>query len=305
MSRVFISYVWEDDVKIWVKEFADRLKLDGIDVRLDQNDLVPGDRLPKFMEEQITSSDYVLIICTPAYKKKANKRTGGAGYEGNIISAELMNCSNERKFIPVMRKGTFKNAIPTFLAGKLFVDLSGNGNQYETSYQDLINTIRGERNETNNKPKSAITAVSEPRKLLDEVEKEPVRILGIITDEVTAPTMDGTPGCALYKIPFRLSRKPSDLWCEIFLQKWEMPSCFTSMHRPEIASVHEDKIILDGTTIEEVEKYHRDTLILCVKETNEREQELIEKQKRLAELKEQRKKQHFSKVAQIAESLQF
>lgn len=204
-----------------------------------------------------------MIICTPAYRKKANKRTGGAGYEGNIISSELMNYSNERKFIPVMRKGTFKNAIPTFLEGKLFVDLSGNGNQYETSYQDLITTIRGERNETNNQPKSTIIAVSEPRKLLDEVEKEPVRILGLIKDEVTAPTMDGTPGCALYKIPFRLSRKPSDLWCEIFLHKWEMPSCFTSMHRPEIASVHEDKIILDGTTIEEVEKYHRDTLIAC------------------------------------------
>lgn len=77
------------------------------------------------------------------------------------------------------------------------------------------------------------------------------------------------------------------------------------MHSPSIASVREDKIILDGTTIEEVEKYHRDTLILCVKETNEREQELLEKQKELAELKEQRKKQHFSKVAQIAKSLQF
>lgn len=77
------------------------------------------------------------------------------------------------------------------------------------------------------------------------------------------------------------------------------------MHRPEIASVHEDKIILDGTTIEEVEKYHRDTLILCVKETNEREQELIEKQKKLAELKEQRKNQHFSKVVKIAENLRF
>ena len=73
------------------------------------------DRLPKFMEEQITSADYVLIICTPTYKRKADKRTGGVGYEGHIISGELMNLSNERKFIPVKRKGTFENAIPTFL----------------------------------------------------------------------------------------------------------------------------------------------------------------------------------------------
>lgn len=32
MSRVFISYAWEDDVKIWVKKFADRLRSDGVEV---------------------------------------------------------------------------------------------------------------------------------------------------------------------------------------------------------------------------------------------------------------------------------
>lgn len=31
-----------------------------------------------------------------------------------------------------------------------------------------------------------------------------------------------------------------------------------------IARIDSDRIILDGTTIEEVKQYHRDTLILCV-----------------------------------------
>ena len=83
MSKVFISYALEDDIKIWVKEFADKLKNDGIDVHLDQYDLTLGDRLPKFMEEQITSADHVLIICTLGYKIKADGRTGGVGYEGH------------------------------------------------------------------------------------------------------------------------------------------------------------------------------------------------------------------------------
>lgn len=84
-----------------------------------------------------------------------------------------------------------------------------------------------------------------------------------------------------------------------------MPSCFTSMHRPSIASIYADKIILDGTTIEEIEKYHRDTLILCVKETNEQEQTILEKQKKLMELEEKRKRQHFSNVTKIAENIHF
>jgi hypothetical protein len=40
------------------------------------------------------------------------------------------------------------------------------------------------------------------------------------------------------------------------------------MHRPGIASVAGDKVILDGTTIEEVGKYHAETLRLVVDKVN-------------------------------------
>ena len=36
------------------------------------------------------------------------------------------------------------------------------------------------------------------------------------------------------------------------------------MHRPGIASVEGDEILLNGTTIEEVRDYHRKTLNLCI-----------------------------------------
>ncbi len=41
------------------------------------------------------------------------------------------------------------------------------------------------------------------------------------------------------------------------------------MHRSGIATVQGDRLILDGTTVEEVEGYHRDTLKLVVERTNE------------------------------------
>ena len=40
------------------------------------------------------------------------------------------------------------------------------------------------------------------------------------------------------------------------------------MHRPGIASVIGDRIILNGTTVEEIEKYHRDTLRVVVERVN-------------------------------------
>jgi hypothetical protein len=42
------------------------------------------------------------------------------------------------------------------------------------------------------------------------------------------------------------------------------------MHRPGIASLEDDTVVLNGTTLDEVQKYHRDTLILAANEANKR-----------------------------------
>ena len=302
--KVFISYSWEEDAhQQWVREFADRLLADGIDATIDQYDASLGDRLPHFMEQSITTADYVLIICTPLYKKKADNRKGGVGYEGHIITEELYSKGNERKFIPVVRKGSFDAAMPTFLAGKLGIDLTDTIH-FENNYKDLITTIHGVKKKPEIGRVPSYVAQSAPR-LSPSSPDEPIHILGIITDEVTVPRMDGTRGCALYKIPFRLSKSPSSLWVNIFLSTWNSPPRFTTMHRPGIASVYGDKIILDGTTIEEVRDYHRETLVLCVNIANEKEQSIIAEEKRRRELEENRKNQHYTNVASIADDIKF
>jgi len=45
------------------------------------------------------------------------------------------------------------------------------------------------------------------------------------------------------------------------------------MHRPDIAEVSDDCVILDGTTIEEVKNYHCETLLLAVEKTNQQNAE--------------------------------
>lgn len=302
--KVFISYSWEEDThQQWVRELADRLLADGIDATIDQYDASLGDRLPHFMEQSITAADYVLIICTPLYKEKADNRKGGVGYEGHIITEELYSKGNERKFIPVIRKGSFNDAMPTFLAGKLGIDLK-DSIHFDNNYRDLITTIYGVKlkPKIGHAPSYVSKKVSEPKISSPD---EPIHILGIITDEVTVPRMDGTRGCALYKIPFRLSKRPSSLWVNIFISTWNSPPRFTTMHRPGIASVYGDKIILDGTTIEEVRDYHRETLVLCVNIANEKEQAIIMEEKRKRELEENRKNQHYTNVASIADDIKF
>lgn len=127
--RVFISYAWEDDVNEWVSKFALHLRDNGIDARIDQWETKFGDHLTEYMEKSIKQNDFVLIICTPLYRKKADGRTGGVGYEGHIITAEIFRTANHRKFIPVLLKGKANLGIPLFLQGKYCCDLRGGSDQ--------------------------------------------------------------------------------------------------------------------------------------------------------------------------------
>lgn len=302
MPKAFISYSWEDEEhKEWVKSLADRLIAAGIETVLDQYDLTLGDRLPQFMENSIDSADYVLIICTPNYKKKSDLRKGGVGYEGHIISGELLSKNNERKFIPVIRVGSVETAIPKCLEGKLAVDLSNN-NEYEKGLTELITTIWGGKVKPQIGTKPDYVTDVNPYK---NNPNEPVHILNIIIEEVTSPRNDGTPGCALYKIPFKLSKRPSELWKKLFIEAWNCPPRFTSMHRPGIAKVYGDKIILDGTTIEEVQEYHKETLILCVNLANKKEEQILESKRLIEDKRKMELENHYDKVTAVSKNIKF
>jgi hypothetical protein len=269
--KAFLSYARESDEHCeWVRNLATRLRSDGIEVTLDQWSLHPGDDLPQFMESAVRDNDYVLIVCTTYYAKRSNERRGGVGYEGDIMTAEVLTDRSKRKFIPLFRSGDYwQTASPTWLRGAYRLDFRGDPYSDE-QYNDLLTTLYGMR--------PVAPPLGSRRTLVKKMYRhstvsaqpfEPIRIVGVIVDEVTMPRNDGTGGSALYRVPFQLSHRPSHEWSQIFLKKWNRPSSFTSMHRPGIASIIRDKVYLDGTTLEEVEKYHRDTLRLALQETNE------------------------------------
>ena len=134
---------------------------------------------------------------------------------------------------------------------------------------------------------------------------EPITVEGIIVEDVTEPRNDGTPGSALYAVPFRLSDTPTTAWARLFVDSWNLPPRFTSMHRPGIARVEGDRIILDGTTIEEVERYHFDTLKLAVAEANRLVGEEKQTSVRQASASQSRSQRHRDHVAEVARRLKF
>lgn len=312
MKKVFISYSWEsDEHKERVRKVSEILESDGLEVTLDQWDLKPGDELALYMERAIAESDYVLIVCSETYKRKSDQRLGGSGYEARLMSAEIAMNQHIKKFIPITFGGDWIKIAPEFLKGNLYVDFSQTigTKHFNDSYNDLLTTIFNL--ERKKPPKIDIKErLSERLGIPKEeikfpVEVEEIKILGIITEEVTVPKNDGTIGSALYSIPFKLNTAPESLWCDLFIKSWNYPSRFTSMHRPGIASVIRDKIILNGTTIEEVKAYHRETLILAVAEANKK----LKQQKRNDEIIEERRRHneqsHLNNLSKHIDDIKF
>lgn len=303
--RVFISYSWDsDEHKARVANLVKKLRDNGVGAEFD-GDIMLGERIPQYMESRVADSDFVLFICTPKFKAKADNRAGGVGYESNIITGEIFNNQNEKKFIPILFAGTWETSLPTWASGKNGLDFTSEKNA-QNEYRRLLEHL-GKKPvsiEQPTFPQKASVVRTENEMMPDNVN-EPIRIIRVITEEVGFPKNDGTRGSALYAVPFELSRNPSELWRNLFVQCWNFPPQFTSLHRPGIARVSGRRIILDGTTIDEVERTHKQTLLLAVGEANKKEQEHL----RIIAMETSREKaereSHLQNVRDAADRLTF
>ncbi len=117
VSTVFISYSWDSEShKNWVLNLANKLVSEKVNVILDVYELRPGKNLPHFVENSIRKADRIIIIFTPNYKLKAEKRTAGVGYEYSIMNAGLYkNQTDNEKIIPIFRYGSQTESIPEFM----------------------------------------------------------------------------------------------------------------------------------------------------------------------------------------------
>lgn len=144
VPRVFLSYSWDsDEHEAWVKDLTICLRRDGIEVLSDQFHLHPGMEKQYFMEQAVAQSEFVIVVCTDNYAKRANNREGGVGYESLIVTSEMAEHIHTRKFIPVLRLGSFATALPLYLKGRIGVDLRGTPYR-TTEYEKLIRVLHGE-----------------------------------------------------------------------------------------------------------------------------------------------------------------
>ena len=108
--RVFLSYSHDSEGhQEWVLRLATDLRKNGIDASLDQWDLSLGQDVAAFMTAGISTADRVLLVCTEKYVQKAEAGTGGVGFERLIVTAELVQAIDTKKFLPVVRENASGN----------------------------------------------------------------------------------------------------------------------------------------------------------------------------------------------------
>jgi tetratricopeptide (TPR) repeat protein len=145
-ATAFISYSWDAEQEKneeWVLRLAEQLKADGIDVLLDKWAVKPGDPIAPFMQQAIAKSDKVLMVCTPRYKRSADDGKGAAGYESNIIAAQIWLTADHRKFIAIVKEGNEQTAVPFGLQGKCHIFFNEE-TRFEAQYQVLLAAIKND-----------------------------------------------------------------------------------------------------------------------------------------------------------------
>ncbi|HEY0320126.1 MAG TPA: TIR domain-containing protein, partial [Pyrinomonadaceae bacterium] len=143
----FISYAWgEKEQERWVeRSLATDLQKAGINVLLDrwENSRI-GASVMRFIE-RIEECDKVIVVGTPAYRKKYGNKETEKGFvvatEGDLIAPRMLGTEDERESVlPLLLSGEEKQSLPPWLQGRVYADFRNDRDYFSMAF-DLILTI--------------------------------------------------------------------------------------------------------------------------------------------------------------------
>ncbi len=121
-----------------------------------------------YLETCVRESDFVLLVCTPTFCRKADAGKGGVGYEKTIITGEIyQGIGLPKKFVPLLREASPIESLPSYLKTKMYVDFLDD-KLFAQSFEELLRHIyespRFARPPLGQKPSFISARVSHSRK---------------------------------------------------------------------------------------------------------------------------------------------
>lgn len=181
-----------------VRNWADRLMADGVNIVLDQYDLKEGHDKYAFMEKMVTdpSFTHVLVICDKAYSEKADARKAGVGTESQIISQEVYNKVEQSKFIPIWCELSENGEpyLPTFMKSRIGLNFS-TPELVNDNWEQLVRFLFG-------KPLYQKPAIGKPPAYISEEKPTPSNPATSRFVSFKQALMQGKGGIATYRGDF-------------------------------------------------------------------------------------------------------
>jgi hypothetical protein len=148
--KLFISYSHDSqEHQDRVRGLADRLRTDGIEARIDQYAPAPAEGWPMWMDGQIQSAEFVLLVCTETYLRRVERREEpgkgrGVLWEAKLIyNALYLEDRDVQSFIPVLFSDAQVSWIPRPLIGLTHYRVDTEAG-YDDLYRHLTNQPRYE-----------------------------------------------------------------------------------------------------------------------------------------------------------------
>lgn len=297
---VFISYSHAD--KETARAFAEGLEANGLTVWIDDNELLAGDSLIEQIAEAVAGVDFFCALVSPA-----SRESNWCRKELSLAVSGMLG--REGTTVMPLRVGDVE--MPDSLHDVLYVDIDPH--DVTCAVGRITRDVRRHRERRQRHEATAGTQGGEPAvspaarvgQTPLNTEYEPLRIVGIVKEGVGKPRNDGTRGSGLYRVPLRLSRQPSALWSRLFSETWNHPPQFTTMHRPGIASVSGDTVVLDGTTLGELERYHVETLGHVIAKVNDDVRQAEDRERVQLQRQQALEEKHRREVDDVADRLRF
>lgn len=300
---IFISYSHAD--KPLAQALCEGLHARGHRVWIDNQELRIGDSLIERVSTAIADIDFFLALVSPASAQSSwcQKELALA------VSGEL-----NRKGMRVMPLRVDGVQMPAALGDQLYLEISLD--DVDAAVDRLLRDIASyradaEQGADEGQAADQMRAREDPARPaagapgFEPADFEPVRILGVVAQGVGKPLNDGSRGSALYRVPLQLSRRPPRAWVELFSRNWDHPPRFTTMHRPRIGSVEGDTVVLDGTTMDELENVHLDTLRAVMDKTNAEVAEIERREQEAKRDDERQRLSHEAAVRDVSRRLRF
>jgi small GTP-binding protein len=142
--ETFVSYAWGvPEHERWVeKRLAADLQKAGIDVVLDRwHNAQIGASVARFVE-RIEKSDCIVVIGTPAYRRKYENKDTRTGYvvaaEVDLIHNRLLGTEPQKQSVlPLLLGGDKADSLPPLLHGRVYADFRDEAAYFATAF-DLI-----------------------------------------------------------------------------------------------------------------------------------------------------------------------